>query len=43
MFEGLMQPDHLIIILAVAMLVMGPGKLPEIARNPGKAIAGEVL
>lgn len=37
MFEGLMQPTHLILILAVAMLVMGPGKLPEIARSLGKA------
>ncbi|MGH9775528.1 MAG: Sec-independent protein translocase subunit TatA/TatB [Candidatus Acidiferrales bacterium] len=30
---------HLIIIFAVALVVFGPEKLPELARNLGKAMA----
>jgi sec-independent protein translocase protein TatA len=40
MFEGLMQPMHLIIILAVVLIIFGPGKLPQLGGAVGKAIKG---
>jgi sec-independent protein translocase protein TatA len=40
MFEGLFQPMHLIIILAVVLIFFGPGKLPELGSTIGKAIKG---
>ena len=33
MFEGLFQPTHLIIIFAIALLVFGPKKLPELGKG----------
>ncbi len=38
MFEGLFQPMHLILILAIAMIVFGPGKLGNIGAELGKSI-----
>ena len=38
MFEGLFQPMHLIIILAIALIIFGPGKLPELGAGLGKSI-----
>ncbi len=38
MFEGLFQPIHLIIILAIALVIFGPGKLPELGAGLGKSI-----
>ena len=38
MFEGLFQPTHLLLILAVALLVFGPSKLPELGGALGKTI-----
>lgn len=38
MFEGLLQPMHLILILAIALIVFGPGKLPQIGSGLGKSI-----
>ena len=32
MLEGLLQPQHLLIILAVALFVFGPKKLPELGK-----------
>ena len=40
MFEGLLQPTHLILILAIAIVVFGPGKLPEVGRELGKSVRG---
>jgi sec-independent protein translocase protein TatA len=40
MFEGLFQPMHLIIILAVVLIFFGPGKLLELGSTIGKAIKG---
>ena len=40
MFEGIFQPMHLIVILAVAILVFGPKKLPELGKGLGEAISG---
>jgi len=38
MFTGLVQPMHLLIILAIVMIIFGPGKLPELGNSLGKAI-----
>ena len=38
MLEGLFQPAHLIVILAIALLVVGPRKLPELGAGLGKSI-----
>ncbi len=38
MFEGLLQPTHLILILVIALVVFGPGKLPEMGSALGKGI-----
>ncbi len=40
MFEGLLQPAHLIVVLAIAMLVFGPKKLPELGKGLGEGIRG---
>ncbi len=39
MLEGL-SPVHLIVILVIALLVLGPGKLPESGAALGKALRG---
>lgn len=39
MFEGL-TPTHLIIVLVIALIVIGPSKLPETGAALGKAIRG---
>ncbi len=38
MIEGLFQPVHLIIILVIAVVLFGPGKLPELGSALGKSI-----
>jgi sec-independent protein translocase protein TatA len=38
MFTGLESPWHLLIVLIVAVLVLGPKKLPEAARSLGSGI-----
>jgi len=38
MFEGLFQPMHLIVILIIALIVFGPGKLGEIGGQLGKGL-----
>ena len=40
MLEGLLTPMHLIIILAIALIVLGPKRLPETGRSLGAAIRG---
>ncbi len=40
MFEGLFQPTHLFVILAIALLVFGPKKLPELGKGLGESIRG---
>ncbi len=37
MFEGLFQPMHLLLILVIALIIFGPGKLPELGSALGKA------
>lgn len=36
--EGIFQPTHLILILAVVLILFGPGKLPDLGRGLGKGI-----
>ena len=38
MFEGLFQPMHLLVILVIALLFFGPGKLPELGAGIGKSL-----
>jgi sec-independent protein translocase protein TatA len=40
MFEGILQPGHLLLILFVALIVFGPKKLPELGKGLGEAIRG---
>jgi sec-independent protein translocase protein TatA len=40
MFEGLLQPLHLLVIVVVAALVFGPKKIPELGKGLGEGIRG---
>ncbi|MDD5543637.1 MAG: twin-arginine translocase TatA/TatE family subunit [Acidobacteriia bacterium] len=40
MGEGLLQPMHLLLILAIALFVFGPKKLPELGKGLGQGIRG---
>lgn len=38
MIEGLLRPEHLLIILVIALLFFGPTKLPELGKGIGQGI-----
>jgi sec-independent protein translocase protein TatA len=38
MFEGIMQPMHLLLILIVALLFFGPSKLADLGKGLGDGI-----
>jgi sec-independent protein translocase protein TatA len=38
MLDGLFQPMHLLVIFAIALLVFGPKKLPELGKGLGEGI-----
>jgi sec-independent protein translocase protein TatA len=38
MIEGLLRPQHLLMILAVAVFVFGGKKLPELGKGLGEGI-----
>lgn len=40
MFEGLFQPMHLLVLFGIALLVLGPKKLPELGKGIGEGIRG---
>ena len=40
MGEGLLQPQHLLLILIIAIFVFGPRKLPELGKSLGESIRG---
>jgi sec-independent protein translocase protein TatA len=40
MLEGLFQPMHLMIIAGIALLILGPKKLPELGKGLGESIRG---
>jgi sec-independent protein translocase protein TatA len=37
-FDAILQPTHLLIILAVALLVLGPKRLPGAGRALGQGL-----
>ncbi|MGH9491326.1 MAG: twin-arginine translocase TatA/TatE family subunit [Terriglobales bacterium] len=38
MFDGLFEPTHLLIILAICVLIFGPSKLPQLGKGLGESI-----
>ena len=38
MFEGLLQPTHLLLILVLVLIFFGPGKLPELGKALGQSV-----
>jgi len=38
MFEGLLSPMHLVIICVIALVVLGPKRLPEAGRGLGRSM-----
>lgn len=40
MFEGLFQPMHMLVLFGIALLVLGPKKLPELGKGLGESIRG---
>ena len=40
MLDNLFTPTHLIFVLAIALLVFGPRKLPELGKGLGEGLRG---
>jgi sec-independent protein translocase protein TatA len=40
MFEGLLQPTHLIVIFVAGLFLLGPKKLPELGKGLAEGIRG---
>jgi sec-independent protein translocase protein TatA len=40
MIENILSPTHLLLILAVALIVFGPKRLPDAGKGLGSAIRG---
>ena len=40
MFEGLLQPMHLLVIFGIALFIFGPKKPPELGKGIGEEIRG---
>jgi sec-independent protein translocase protein TatA len=38
MLTGILQPTHLIILLAIALIVLGPKRLPDAGRALGQGL-----
>jgi sec-independent protein translocase protein TatA len=38
MFTGILQPTHLMIVLVVALLILGPKRLPAAGRALGQGL-----
>lgn len=38
MFEGLLQPTHLLVIMFIALVVLGPGKLGDLGGQLGRGM-----
>jgi len=40
MFEGLLQPMHLLLILVICLVVFGPKRIPELGKCLGEGLRG---
>jgi sec-independent protein translocase protein TatA len=40
MLDNLFTPTHLLIVLAIALLIFGPRKLPELGKGLGEGLRG---
>jgi sec-independent protein translocase protein TatA len=40
MLDNLLKPEHLLLILAIALLIFGPTKLPGLGKGLGEAFRG---
>lgn len=40
MLDNLFKPEHLLLILAIALLIFGPTKLPGLGKGLGEAFRG---
>ena len=40
MIQNILSPTHLLLILAVALIMLGPKRLPEAGRGLGSAMRG---
>ena len=40
MIQNILSPTHLLLILVVALIVLGPKRLPDAGRGLGSAIRG---
>ena len=38
MGAGLLQPGHLLVLLVIVLIVVGPGKLPDVGSALGKGL-----
>jgi sec-independent protein translocase protein TatA len=38
MIENLLSPTHLLLVLVVALIVLGPKRLPDVGKGLGSAI-----
>ncbi|WP_036725083.1 twin-arginine translocase TatA/TatE family subunit [Patulibacter minatonensis] len=38
MGSGLLQPTHIIVLLVIALLVLGPKRLPEVGKSLGEGL-----
>lgn len=38
MFDGALSPFHIILVLAAALIIFGPKRLPDIGKSLGKGI-----
>jgi sec-independent protein translocase protein TatA len=40
MFEGLVQPMHILLVLGIVLILFGPSRLPELGKGLGESIRG---